>query len=162
MRPILRLERGLAARKLLSLTRKRVTSCLITIRSEPIQTPSRHCRDRILIKQTRETNQKETSMNEEAFRQYYAQWRGDELARVLANKQDLVQEAVGVLDQEVQRRQVIMPAPPQWTRHPDSDERGGALALQLNRYWSHISPYASRYFNFCVQLHSNAARCRGF
>jgi hypothetical protein len=66
-------------------------------------------------------------MGEEAFRQYYAQLTDDELARVLADKQDLVPEAVGVLDQEVQRRHVVLPAPPQWTRSPGSDERVGAL-----------------------------------
>lgn len=66
-------------------------------------------------------------MSEEAFRQYYAQLTDDELARVLADKQDLVPEAVGALDQEVQRRHVVLPAAPQWTRHPGSDESVGAL-----------------------------------
>ena len=66
-------------------------------------------------------------MSEEAFRQYYAQLTDDELALVIANKQDLVPEAVGVLDQEVQRRHVVLSGPPQWTRHPGSDERVGAL-----------------------------------
>jgi hypothetical protein len=89
--------------------------------------PSRHSRDRILIKQTIETKQKETSMSEEAFRQHYEQLTDDELARVLADKQDLVPEAMGVLDQEVQRRHVVLPPPPQWTRHPESAERVEAL-----------------------------------
>jgi hypothetical protein len=66
-------------------------------------------------------------MSEEAFRQYYAQLTDDELARILADKQDLVPEAVGVLDLEVQRRHVVLPAPPQWTIHPHSDERVVAL-----------------------------------
>ncbi len=60
-------------------------------------------------------------MGEKAFRQYYEQMTDDQLAQVLADKQDLVPDAVEALDREVQRRNLV-PATPNWTRQPGSDK----------------------------------------
>ncbi|MGA3135520.1 MAG: hypothetical protein ABSC88_05965 [Terracidiphilus sp.] len=66
-------------------------------------------------------------MSEEAFRKHYEQLTDNELAQVLADKQDLVPEAAQALDQEVQRRHFVMPEIPQWTRQPGSVERVKSL-----------------------------------
>ena len=114
---------------------KTVTEESSTIRSQKqIRVPLPCGGDRILIKRTSEANRKEKRMSEAAFRQYYAQLTDDELVRVLADRQHLVPEAVGVLDLEVQRRHVVLPVPPQWTIHPDSDE----LALEDYDAYRHL------------------------
>lgn len=86
-------------------------------------------------------------MNKETFREHFARLTDDELSLILADKQDLVPDAVEALDQEVQRRHFVMPKPPQWTRQLGSEERVGSLEdydeyrnmLQRNktygRYW---------------------------
>ena len=60
-------------------------------------------------------------MSVETFRKSYEQLTDDELAQVLADKQDLLPEAAEALDREVQRRQFVMLEPPQWTQHPGSE-----------------------------------------
>lgn len=66
-------------------------------------------------------------MSKETFRQHYEQLTDDELAQILADKQDLVPEAVQALDQEVQRRHFVLPEPPKWTRQPGAEERVESL-----------------------------------
>ncbi len=66
---------------------------------------------------------KSMATNQEAFRNYYRQLTDDELARILADRKYLVPEAAEALDLEVQRRDFVIPQPPQWTRHPGSEER---------------------------------------
>lgn len=61
-------------------------------------------------------------MSLEDFRKYYEQAKGDELGQVLKDKQDLVPEAAEALDQEIRKRQFVMPEPPRWTRQPGSEE----------------------------------------
>jgi hypothetical protein len=68
-----------------------------------------------------------STMSEDTFGQRYERLTDNELAQVLADKQDLVSEAAEALDQEVQRRHFVLPAPPEWTRQPGSDERVGSL-----------------------------------
>jgi hypothetical protein len=66
-------------------------------------------------------------MRVETFQEHYEQLTDDELARVLADKQDLVPEATKALDREVQRRRFVMPESPQWARTTGSEERVGSL-----------------------------------
>ena len=66
-------------------------------------------------------------MSEIAFRKRYEQLTDNELALVLADKQDLLPEAALALEQEVQRRKFVMPESPQWTRQPGSKERVASL-----------------------------------
>lgn len=66
-------------------------------------------------------------MSLEDFRKHYEQSTDDELAQVLADKQDLVPDAAEALDQEVQRRHIVLPGPPQWPRQPGSGERVDSL-----------------------------------
>ncbi len=86
-------------------------------------------------------------MSVETFRKNYEQSTDNELAQVLADKQDLLPEAAEALDREVQRRQFVMPKPPQWTRQPSSngsvesledyEEYGRLIAKRktFGRYW---------------------------
>jgi uncharacterized membrane protein YhaH (DUF805 family) len=67
-------------------------------------------------------------MNEEAFREHYRCLTDDELAQILADKQDLVPEAVTALDCEVQRRHLAPPESPRWTRQAE-----GAEGAKLSR-----------------------------
>jgi hypothetical protein len=66
-------------------------------------------------------------MNKEDLRKHYEQLTEEEFALIVADKQNLVPEAVEVLDWEVQRRHFVMPEPPQWTRQPGSEERVESL-----------------------------------
>jgi hypothetical protein len=54
------------------------------------------------------------------FQHHYEQLTDNEFALVVADKQDLVPEAVEALDLEIQRRHFVLPEPPQWTQHPGS------------------------------------------
>jgi hypothetical protein len=67
------------------------------------------------------------AMSLEDFRKHYAESTDDELALVLADKQNLVPDAAEALDQEVQRRHIVLPEPPQWTRQANSAERVESL-----------------------------------
>ncbi len=60
-------------------------------------------------------------MSKETFREYYERLTDDEFAQVFADKQDLMPEAAEALDQEAQRRQFVMPGPPQWAPLPGSE-----------------------------------------
>lgn len=61
-------------------------------------------------------------MDRDTFREHYARLTDNELALVLADKSDLMPEAVDALDQEMQRRHFVVPNSPQWRRHPGSGE----------------------------------------
>lgn len=67
------------------------------------------------------------AMSLEDFRKHYEQSTDDELVQVLADKQDLLPDAAMALDQEVQRRHIVLPEAPQWTRQPGSEERVESL-----------------------------------
>src|SRR5271169_1405498 len=67
------------------------------------------------------------AMSLEDFRKHYAESTDDELALVLADKQDLVPDAAEAVDREVQRRHIVLPEPPQWTRQAGSAERVESL-----------------------------------
>lgn len=49
-------------------------------------------------------------MNETDYQSYYEQLTDDQLRLVLADKQDLLPEAVAVLDREVKRRNLVQPS----------------------------------------------------
>jgi hypothetical protein len=107
-------------------------------------------------------------MGEAAFRQYYEHLTDNELAQVLADKQDLIPEAACALDQEVQRRHFVLPESPQWTREPDSDVRVQSLEdygeyqglLRRNqtyrRYW-----YFVAIGPLCARAHPGEGRIGG-
>ena len=59
-------------------------------------------------------------MNEVAFREHYRSLTDGELAQILADKQDLVPEAVTALDCEVQRRHLSPPESPRLTGPAES------------------------------------------
>jgi hypothetical protein len=66
-------------------------------------------------------------MSGETFQKHYQQLTDDELAKILADKEDLVPEALKALGLEVERRHFVMPERPQWSRQPDSEERVKSL-----------------------------------
>jgi len=66
-------------------------------------------------------------MDEAAYRQYYDQLTDDEVVAILADKVDLVPDAVAALEAEAQRRKVTLPKPIKWTRQPGSDEEVKSL-----------------------------------
>lgn len=66
-------------------------------------------------------------MDEAAYRQYYDQLTDDQLVAILADKVDLVPDAVAALQAEVQRRKVTLPEPTRWTGQPGSDEEVKSL-----------------------------------
>jgi hypothetical protein len=66
-------------------------------------------------------------MSKETFQEHYERLTDDELAQVLADKEDLVPEALEALGREVQRRHFVMPGAPQWSRQPGSDEQVNSL-----------------------------------
>lgn len=67
-------------------------------------------------------------MSEQGFREYYRHLSDEQLGQILADKQDLVPEAVNALQNEVQSRNVVMPEPTRrWTRQADSDERAESM-----------------------------------
>jgi hypothetical protein len=66
-------------------------------------------------------------MSRETFREYYGGLTDDQLAQVVADKQDLVQEAEDALDAEVQKRHFVMPERPQWNQQPGAGERVNSL-----------------------------------
>jgi hypothetical protein len=59
-------------------------------------------------------------MSGRTFQRHYEQMTDDEFALVVADKQDLVPEAVEALDWEIQRRHFLPPEPPQWIQPPNS------------------------------------------
>jgi hypothetical protein len=61
-------------------------------------------------------------MSQKNFRSYYQILADDQILQVLADKKDLVPEAVAVLDEEVKKRQLKPPGLPYWTRGTDSTE----------------------------------------
>jgi hypothetical protein len=62
------------------------------------------------------------TMNETDYQSYYEQLTDDQLRLVLADKQDLVPEAVAALDREVQRRKLGPAEPPQWNPLADTNQ----------------------------------------
>ena len=66
-------------------------------------------------------------MSGETFQEHYERLTDDELAQVLADKEDLVPEALEALVREVQRRHLVLPEPPQWNRQPGSEEQVRSL-----------------------------------
>jgi hypothetical protein len=72
-------------------------------------------------------------MGEQAFREYYRHLSDEQLSQILADKQDLVPEAVNALQDEVQSRNVALPEPTRWIRQADSDERVESLE-DYNQY----------------------------
>jgi hypothetical protein len=66
-------------------------------------------------------------MGEQAFREYYRHLSDEQLGQILADKQDLVPEAVNALKEEAQSRNVALPEPTRWTQQADSDERVESL-----------------------------------
>lgn len=85
-------------------------------------------------------------MGEQAFREYYRHLSDEQLSQILANKQDLVPEAVNALQDEVQRRHLSEPEPVRWTRSIDSDERVESLQ-DYDRYRNLVEQrrFARRY-----------------
>jgi hypothetical protein len=61
------------------------------------------------------------------FRQYYERLSDSEFAQIVAEKQELLPEAVEALDQEIQRRHFKKPEAPEWFRQPDSEEHVESL-----------------------------------
>ena len=72
-------------------------------------------------------------MGEQVFREYYRHLSDEQLDQILADKQDLVPEAIKALDDEVQSRNLAPPQPTRWTRQADSDERVESLE-DYNQY----------------------------
>jgi hypothetical protein len=66
-------------------------------------------------------------MSTDSFQNHYEQLTDDQLGLILADRQDLVPEAAEALVHEIQRRKLVMPKPPVWTRQPGSDERVQSL-----------------------------------
>ncbi len=66
-------------------------------------------------------------MSGTTFQEHYEQLTNDELAQVLAGKEDLVPEALKALNREVEKRNFVMPESPQWSRRPGSEERAKSL-----------------------------------
>ena len=67
-------------------------------------------------------------MREGEFQQEYAGMSDDQLRAVVADRNDLVPEAVTALDREVQRRQLGPSRPPQWA--PDAEWDDGRRCLE--------------------------------
>jgi len=61
-------------------------------------------------------------MREDDFAQQYAGMTDDQLMQVMADKKELLPEAISALDLEVQRRQLSSSAPPQKTWEVDPDD----------------------------------------
>jgi hypothetical protein len=66
-------------------------------------------------------------MSGDTFQRRYEQLTDNELAQVLADKENLVPEAAEALDGEVQRRHFVSPTHSQWTQQPGSDKRVESL-----------------------------------
>lgn len=69
-------------------------------------------------------------MNQQSFREYYENLSDDQLQQIMADRKDLVPEAVVALESEIRKRQLKPLDPPHWVRQSDSDER----VYSLNDY----------------------------
>lgn len=66
-------------------------------------------------------------MNKTDYQNYYEQLTDDQLRLVLADRQDLVPDAVAALDREVQRRKLGLAKRPQWKPLPETNQRAHCL-----------------------------------
>jgi hypothetical protein len=69
-------------------------------------------------------------MTTQDFQRTYERLSDDELSRILADKDDLVPEALAALEIEVQKRHVSLPEPQQW----EPDTRTGKQVASLEDY----------------------------
>ena len=66
-------------------------------------------------------------MNETDYQSYYEQLTDDQLRLVLADRKDLLPDAVAALDSEVQRRKLGPAEPPEWKPLPEKNQRAHCL-----------------------------------
>lgn len=68
-----------------------------------------------------------TVITTQEFSDTYRRRTDEEIAHLLACREDLVPEAAAALDAEASRRHIAAPAPPTWTRTSESDEQISSL-----------------------------------